>query len=58
MGTNCITGGSKHQEVLLYCVGDRVLEQVAQKDCEVSLLGGLQKPPVHGPGQPALSVSA
>ena len=45
---------SKHQETLLYLAEDRALAWVAQGGCGISLLGDLQKPPGHGPGQPAL----
>lgn len=45
---------SKPQEALLYCVGDRALEQVAQRGYRVSLLRDLKQPPGHGAGQPAL----
>ena len=45
---------SEHQETLCYCEGDRALAQVAQRGSGVSLLGGIQKPSGHDPGQPGL----
>ena len=44
----------EHQETLFYCGSDRALAQVAQGDCGVSILGHIQKPSRHGPGQLAL----
>lgn len=41
---------SKHLEKILYCEGEQALAQVAQKGCEVSVLGDSQKLPAHGPG--------
>ena len=37
------------------CEGDRALAQVAQSSGGVSILGDIQKPSGHGPGQPALA---
>lgn len=34
-----------------YCEGGQVLAQAAHEDCGVSVLGNIQKPPGHGPGQ-------
>lgn len=45
---------SEHQETLLYCDGNWALEQVAKKDCGVSILRDTQKLSRHGAGQPAL----
>ena len=40
------------QEALLYTVDDGALVQIAQRDCRVSVLKGLQKPSGRCPGQP------
>jgi len=48
---------SKHQEPLLYCVGDGAVVQAAQRCCGL-LPGDLQKLQEHGPGHPALCVPA
>jgi len=44
---------SEHQETLFQWEGGQTLTQVAQRGCEVSILGDIQKPPGHGPGKPA-----
>ena len=45
---------SEHQETFLHREGDQVLGQVAQGRCRVSILGDIQKPSGHSPGQLAL----
>ena len=47
-------GPSEQQETPFYCEGDWGLEQVAEKGCEVPILGDTPKMPGHGAGQPAL----
>jgi len=37
-----------------YCEGGQALAEVAQRSCGISILGGVQKAPGHGPGQPAV----
>lgn len=41
---------SKHQEFLLYCVGDGALAQISHRGYGVSFLGELQKVTGHKPG--------
>lgn len=48
---------SEHQEIFIYCAVDGVLAQVAQRG-KVSLFENLQNASEHGPGQPALDVTA
>lgn len=38
----------------MQCECDKAWEHVAQRGCRISILGDIQKPPGHGPGQPAL----
>ena len=45
---------SEHQETLFHCEGGRVLAQVAQIGCGVSIFRDIQKLSGRGPGQPAL----
>lgn len=45
---------AEYEKALLYCEGDRALEQVAQRGCEVSFSGGSQKPSGCHPAQCAL----
>ena len=52
MGTHRHTGDSLW--TLFYCEHHWALAQVAQRGCGVSLLGDIQKPSGHGPGQLAL----
>ena len=40
--------------IFFYCEGDQALAQVSQRGCEVSIIGGVQKLPGHGPGKHAL----
>ncbi|KAK4829453.1 hypothetical protein QYF61_004671, partial [Mycteria americana] len=39
---------------LFYCDGDRTLKWVAQRSCGACILGDIQNPTGHGPGQPAV----
>ena len=43
-----------HKEDLIYCEGDRALEQAAQGGCGVFFSGGIQDPLGHFPVQPAI----
>lgn len=40
---------SEHEETLLYCEGDQVLMQGAQRGCGISILGNISSPSGHGP---------
>lgn len=42
---------SEWQETHFYCQDDQALTQVAQRGCEVSLFGDVQKLSRHSPGQ-------
>ncbi|XP_025945258.1 2-oxoisovalerate dehydrogenase subunit beta, mitochondrial isoform X3 [Apteryx rowi] len=44
----------KHKKKLIYCEGCQTLEQVAQRACEVSILGDIQNQCGESPGQPTL----
>ena len=48
----------KHNKPLFYCEGGQTLEEVAWRGCGVSILGDIQNPSGHGPGQPALAAPA
>lgn len=45
-------GGRKHQEKFCYFEGDRIMVNIAQRVGGVTILGDLQQPPGHHPGQP------
>lgn len=39
----------------MYCKGDKTLEEVAQRDCGVFILGHMQKSAGYRPGQCAMA---
>ena len=45
---------SEHEEELLHCEGDGVLEQAAQGGCGIPFSGDIQDPPGCSPVQPAV----
>lgn len=47
-------GNSNIRKNLLYCKDDQTPVQVVCTGCEVSVLGEVQNPTGHCPGQPAL----
>lgn len=47
---------SQHtQKTLIYCLGGWLLVQVTQRDFGLFMLGHMQNPAGHDPGQPALA---
>ena len=54
MGTNWNTRNCIKQKKN-YCEGGQILKQIAQRVSEYSLLGDIQNPTGHSPGQPSLS---
>jgi len=46
---HCNSVPSECEETLSHCEGDGTLEQVAQRDCGVSVLREIEKPSGHGP---------
>lgn len=52
------TMSPKIYNLFIFCVTSKLIntsEQVAQRGCQVSVLGDTQNPTGQGPGQPALS---
>jgi len=51
---NCRYLNTKKTPILFHCESGQMLEQVAQRECEISILADVQNLTGHSPVQPAL----